>query len=294
MKIFYGNVLFLCCVAVYVGCAGNKVSNDKNIDYSALVNLHKEMNEKHGKTSSYFASIALANEDYDKAYGLYYNECKMGSVIACLNTYYIGEERALTAYDSVAFARDLESSVEKSLAACRNNESIGCVNAFFAFDTLNDDVTFITNVTSLALEGQNNDSIMDKALNLTKKECQNDDATSCFLYSRMLRNIDNYADVDFYINKELDLGYVLAPFVNLPTQSPQSIAYFQRACTLDEALSCNYLAYWFDKYERDSKRAKEFYQKACNLGINNACLDTKKSSKTKELDEVGAPVLNKR
>ncbi|MWV62980.1 hypothetical protein DCO58_01300 [Helicobacter saguini] len=295
-SIFYS--IFLCSVSVFVGCATfekfGEFSNKESQDYSGIVQLHKEMNDKKGKTSSYFASIAVANEDYDKAYGLYYIECKMGSVVACLNAYYIGEERALSAYDSAAFARDLDKSIKQSISACSDNESMGCANVFFAFDALNDDDDFITDVVSTSLKGQNNDKIMDKALYLTQEECDKNDATSCFLYARMSRSIDNYADVDSYINKGLDSGYVLAPFVHLPVQSPQTIDYFQRACTLNEALSCNYVAYWFDKYERDTKRAREFYKKACTLGVDSACLENKIESNKPKTDELGAPVLNRR
>lgn len=310
MKRLYGGINFIFCfiflfgIAIFasfsmVGCGmfgggGATASKSEDLDFSGISTLHQEMNEKKGKTSSYFASISVANGDYDRAYSAYYVECKMGSVIACLNAYYIGEERALSAYDSAAFARDLDTSIQKSIVACDKGESLGCANVFFAFDTLNDNDEFITGVVSASLAGQNNDRFVDKALSMTQKECKANDATSCFLYARMMRSIDNYADVDSIINQGLDLGFVLAPFVYLPTQSPQTINYFQRACTLDEALSCNYVAYWFDKYERDNKRAKEFYKKACGLGVASACDEGKKSTKEIETDEIGAPVLNRR
>lgn len=281
-------------ITLFAGCAANSsVDNYLDEDFSGIVNLHKEMNEKHGKTSSYFASIAIADGDYDKGYGLYYKECKEGSVIACLNAYYVGEERSLAMYDSSAVARDLDKSVRQSIAACQNNESLGCVNVFFAFDTLNDDNTFISNITSAVLEGRNNDAYVDKALNMTKKECQQGDATSCFYHARMLRSMDEYTNVDSLIETGLDLGYVLAPFVRLPMQSPQTIDYFKRACALDEAISCRYMGYWFDAYEGDKAKSREYYKKSCKLGLSSACDDEKATNKVKT-DEVGAPVLNRR
>lgn len=290
-RFFY--FLLICCVGfLFVACAGEKVSNEFKQDYTSITNLHKELNEKHGKTASYFANIAIANEDYDKAYKLLHNECLVGSVLACLNAYYIGEERALSEYDSVQFARELQESIKKSASACNGGESLGCVNVFFAFDALNDNDAFITNSTSGILNSLNNDSVMDKALNLTKRECASDDATSCFYYARMLRSMDTYADVENYVNKALDLGFVLAPFVHLPTQSPLTIDYFKRACALDEALSCRYAAFWFDKYEGDSRSAKQYYAKSCKLGIESSCTETHKTQGS--LDETGSPNINRR
>lgn len=291
-KRFFYFVFACCVVALFAACAGNVANNEFKQDYSSITNLHKEMNEKHGKTSSYFANVAVANEDYDKAYKLLHDECLQGGVLACLNAYYIGEERALSEYDSVKFARELQDSIKKSAAACSGGESLGCVNVFFAFDALNDNDNFITNSTYDILSQLNNDSIVDKALSMTKKECASDDAASCFYYARMVRSMDSYADVESYIDKGLDLGFVLAPFVHLPTQSPLTIDYFKRACALDEALSCRYAAYWFDKYEGDSRSAKQFYAKACKLGIESSCSDSRKNKAP--LDETGSPSINRR
>ena len=54
-----------------------------------------ETNKTTCKTSGYYANVAIADEEYDKAYGLHYKECKLGSVIECLNAYYIGEEKGI-------------------------------------------------------------------------------------------------------------------------------------------------------------------------------------------------------
>lgn len=288
--IFY--MIFSSIAIFFISCASKNAETTINEDFSGIVALHKEMNDKHGKTSSYFANLAIANENYDQAYSLLYKECKVGSTMACLNAYYIGEERALSEYDSQSVARDLQSSVRKGISACSNNESLGCVNVFFAFDALNDNDDFVTSNISSILNTQNNDRIIDKALNLTKQECANNDATSCFYHARILRSMDNYANVEEYINKGLDLGYVLSPFVYLQTQSPLNVDYFKRACSIDEALSCRYVAYWFDKYEGDSKRAAQFYKKACSLGIDSVCTENKKQKS--QIDEVGAPSLQRR
>ncbi|WP_245945681.1 SEL1-like repeat protein [Helicobacter didelphidarum] len=280
----------------FLACTSNsnpKHSQETDNDISGIIQLHKNMNEKHGKTDGYYANLAVADGDYDKSYQLHYQECKLGSVIGCLNAYYIGEERSLRAYDSDSFAIEFDNSIHKSIHACKKNESLGCVNLFFAFDVLNDDDEFVKNIATEALDGHNNDMIVDKALNMTKKECEQDDATSCFFHARMLRIMDSYADVEYYIDKGLDLSYVLAPFVRLPMQSPQTIDYFKRSCALNEALSCRYVAYWFDKYEDDTLKGKQFYKKACNLGLNSACEEATKPVRV-QTDELGSPVINRR
>ena len=287
IKNFY--VLFFAFAFIFTPPAFAKKKEPKE-DITPIVELHQKMNEKHGKTASYYANLYVADGEYDKAYKYYMDECKLGSVMSCLNAYYIGEERALAMYDSPAFVEALQKSIRVSIAACKQGESLGCANVFFAFDALNDENDFITNAVQESVDGFNNESLVDKALKLTKQECGNDDATSCFLYARMQRSIDNYMDVEEYIDKGLDLGYVLAPFVHLPMQSPQTINYFKRSCSLNEALSCKYVAYWFDKYENDTIRANEFYKKACNLGLNSACDNARKSKKAK-LDEMGSPTL---
>lgn len=276
------------------GIFGNKTNeNESSID--EITNLHKVMNEKHGMTSGYYANIAIADEEYDRAYALHYQECKAGSVIECLNAYYVGEERALSNYDSAEFAKNLTESITKNAKACKKDESLGCVNLFFAFEALDDNNDFLKQIIVPYLRGYNDELIADKALNLTKKECAKDDATSCFFYARMLRIMDHYADVDFYVTKGLDLGYAIAPFVRLPMQSPQTIDYFKRSCALNEALSCRYVAYWFDKYENNKALAKSFYQKSCKLGLQVACDEMRNPSKTsQEVDEVGAPVVKHR
>lgn len=297
MKDFFCNLKFVIIIFLYsfisllfVACVQ---SPKKTEDTSGIVALHDDMNKKHGKTPSYYANLAVADGDYDKAYGLYYQECRQGSVIACLNAYYIGEERSLTAYDSVAFGNQLAKSIRQSIEACKHNISLGCVNLFFAFETLDDDDEFVKNIVMPNLKGHNDEQIADKAINMTKKECQQDDAASCFFHARILRTIDHYADVEYFIDKGLDLGFVLAPFVRLPMQSPQTIDYFKRSCVLNEALSCRYVAYWFDNYENNSTRAKEFYKKACSLGLSTACDESRKPLYI-QTDELGSPIINRR
>lgn len=282
---------------LFIACAGvsHDKENEKESGGGEITALHEQMNAKHGMTASYYANIAIADEEYDKAYMLHYQECKAGSVIECLNAYYIGEERALSNYDSAEFARRLTESIMQSGKACKKNESLGCVNLFFAFEALDDNNEFLKQIIMPYVENYNDEMIADKALSLTKKECVKDDATSCFFHARMLRIIDHYADVDYFVTKGLDLGYAIAPFVRLPMQSPQTIDYFKRSCALNEALSCRYVAYWFDKYENNKALAKSFYQKSCKLGLQSACGDARKTSTTpQEVDEVGAPVIKRR
>ncbi|RDU61202.1 sel1 repeat family protein [Helicobacter sp. MIT 14-3879] len=284
--------IFLICFVTACATKDEAKLNEDKISINKMIALHEDMNKKHGLTTSYSANIAVANDEYDKAYKLYYNECRNGSTIDCLNAYYIGEERALEEYNSQIFARQLAISVKQSLKACKSNVSLGCVNVFFAFEALDDNDEFITNAISPVLEGVNDERIVDKTLNLTKKECKNDDATSCFYRARVLRVIDNYADVEYYIDKGLELGYAIAPFVRLPSQSLQNIGYFKRSCALNEALSCRYVAHWLDKYENDYTRAKEFYQKACKLGLESACVESSKGKA--QVDELGSPVIKRR
>ncbi|RDU73742.1 hypothetical protein CQA66_00730 [Helicobacter aurati] len=285
--------IFIMCFTA--SCAKQDAAqyDDPNISTDEIVALHQTMNEKHGLTTSYFASIALANDEYDKAYKLYYQECAKGSTIDCLNAYYIGEERALAEYNSQIFARQLAKSIQQNLKACKNDISLGCVNTFFAFEALDDNEEFLTNTIFPVLEKINDEHIADKTLNLTQKECEDDDGTSCFYHARVLRVIDNYADVEYYIDKGLKLGYALAPFVQLPLQSPQTIGYFKESCQLNEALSCRYVGYWLDKYENDQAHAKSFYQKACKLGLESACIESHKSPQIPK-DELGSPVIPRR
>lgn len=285
--------IFIICFITACMQQNTAQHDDSNINTDGIVALHQTMNEKHGLTTSYFASIALANDEYDKAYKLYYQECEKGSTIDCLNAYYIGEERALTDYNSQAFAKQLAKSIQQSLKACKNNISLGCVNTFFAFEALDDNEEFLTDTISSVLEKVNDEHIADKTLNLTQKECESNDATSCFYHARVLRVIDNYADVEYYIDKGLDLGYALAPFVRLPLQSPQTIGYFKRSCELNEALSCRYVGYWLDKYENDQTHAKGFYQKACKLGLESACIEANRPSQIQK-DELGSPIVPRR
>lgn len=281
-----------------VACAGkSSVDNDSDKEDAVeeIAALHANMNKLHGMTPGYYANIAIADEEYDKAYGLHYKECKLGSVIECLNAYYVGEERALSNYDSIDFAKQLTESIAKNAKACKKGESLGCVNLFFAFEALDDNNEFLKQFIAPSLKNHNDEIIVDKALNLTKKECEKDDATSCFFHARMLRIIDHYADVDYFVTKGLDLGYAIAPFVRLPMQSPQTIDYFKRSCALNEAMSCRYVAYWFDKYENNKSLAKNFYQKSCKLGLQVACDEMNKASKnTQKVDEVGAPIIKRR
>ncbi len=283
-------------IAFLFACASNNVGNTdgsgEHLDDLTL--LHKAMNAKHGRTDSYYANLAVADGDYDRAYVLHQKECVQGSVIECLNAYYVGEERALSNYDSMNFAQQLVNSVEISYKACKRNESLGCVNLFFAFEALDDNNEFIKSIIAPSLEHYNDEIIADKALKLTKKECESDDATSCFFHARMLRIIDHYADVEYFVNKSLDLGYILAPFVRLPMQSPQTISYFKRSCALNEALSCRYVAYWLEKYENNKALAKEFYQKSCKLGLQSACDEMRKVKSGDKVDEVGSPIINRR
>lgn len=300
MKNIYHKLNFIITSAIFsfvfcfiIACGNNnEITPNTHENIDGLIQLHEAMNTKHGKTQSYYANLAIADGDYDKAYSLRYQECKQGSVIECLNAYYAGEERALPAYDSVVFARQLAKSIRQSLYACKQNVSFGCVNVFFAFEALDDDDDFIKNIIETTLKGHNDEMIADKALKLTKKECENNDAASCFFYARISRIIDNYADVKYYINKGLDLGYVLAPFVQLPIQSPQTLDYFKRSCSLNEALSCRYIGYWYEKYVNDKKNARVFYQKACKLGIASSCDNARKPLQV-QVDEVGSPVLNR-
>ncbi|STQ86135.1 hypothetical protein LS73_007610 [Helicobacter muridarum] len=267
--------------------------DDAELDTSEITKLHQEMNEKNGLTNGYFASIAVANDEYDKAYKIYYEECKKGSTISCLDAYFIGEERGLEEYNSEMFTKDLEASVKRSLKACNENISLGCVNTFFAFESLDENDEFLREILYPILEKVNDEHITDKALNLTKKECENDDATSCFYHARILRSIDSYADVDYLVDKNLNLGYALAPFVLLQQQAPQNLAYFKRACDIDEAVSCRYVGYWLEKYENDLSGAKQFYKKACDLGLEQSCIDASKPA-TQKKDELGAPVVPRR
>lgn len=291
------NIFSFFVALFFVACASHSTTTnnkDDNDGFESIVAMHKQMNAKHGMTAGYYANIALADEEYDKAYQLHYKDCINGSVIECLNAYYVGEERALSNYDSAKFAEDLVKSIQQSTKACKKDESLGCVNLFFAFEALDDNNEFLKGIILPHVKDLNDELIVDKAFNLTKKECANDDATSCFYYARMLRIIDHYADVDYYVSKGLDLGYVLAPFVRLPMQSPQTIDYFKRACALSEALSCRYVAYWFDKYENNKSLAKDFYQKSCKLGLQSGCDEGRKSKEEAEVDEVGAPVIKHR
>ena len=290
--------IFPFLIALFFSACASVSSNNKNekeVGADEITALHGTMNSKHGMTSGYYANVAVADEEYNKAYSLHYQECKAGSVIECLNAYYVGEERALSNYDSTEFAKNLTDSIAKNAKACKKNESLGCVNLFFAFEALDDNNEFLKQIITPYLEDYNDETIVDKALSLTKKECEKDDATSCFFHARMLRIIDHYADVDYFVTKGLDLGYAIAPFVRLPMQSPQTIDYFKRSCALNEALSCRYVAYWFEKYENNKTLAKNFYQKSCKLGLQVACDEMRKSSKaTQEVDEVGAPVIKRR
>lgn len=298
MKKVSVNIFAFLMALLLIACAGNSnvdKDDDKEGVAEEIAALHAEMNKLHGKTSGYYANVAIADEEYDKAYGLHYKECKLGSVIECLNAYYIGEERALSNYDSAEFAEDLTKSIVKNGKACKKGESLGCVNLFFAFEALDDNNEFLKQIIAPSLKHYNDEMIVDKALNLTKKECERDDATSCFFHARMLRIIDHYADVDYFVTKGLDLGYAIAPFVRLPMQSPQTIDYFKRSCALNEAMSCRYVAYWFDKYENNKNLAKSFYQKSCKLGLQVACDEMGKTSKAApQVDEVGAPVIKRR
>lgn len=291
------NIFTFLMALFFSACAG--IFGSKASDKEALANeiraLHEAMNAKHGMTSGYYANVAVADEEYDKAYSLHYQECKAGSVIECLNAYYVGEDRALSNYDSTEFAKNLTDSITKNAKACKKDESLGCVNLFFAFEALDDNNEFLKQIIAPFLEDYNDEMIADKALSLTKKECEKDDATSCFFHARMLRIIDHYADVDYFVTKGLDLGYAIAPFVRLPMQSPQTIDYFKRSCLLNEALSCRYVAYWFDKYENNKTLAKNFYQKSCKLGLQIACDEMRKTSNvSQDVDEVGAPVMKRR
>lgn len=286
-------LFFSACAVVSSNKADDGESKESAVN--EIKALHNAMNARHGMTPGYYANIAVADEDYDKAYLLHDKECKAGSTIECLNAYYVGEERALSNYDSTEFAKNLVDSIAKNAKACSKDESLGCVNLFFAFEAMDDSDDFLKQVMSPYLKDYSDGMTTDKALNLTKKECEKDDATSCFFYARILRIIDHYADVDYFVTKGLDLGYAIAPFVRLPMQSPQTIDYFKRSCALNEALSCRYVAYWFDKYENNKTLAKNFYQKSCKLGLQVACDEANKSQKAQQdVDEMGAPVVRRR
>ena len=50
--------------------------------------------------------------------------------------------------------------------------------------------------------------------------------------------------------------------------------YSQKACSLNNALSCTMLGISYDRGEgvvRDYKRAEEYYKKACSLGNAEGC-----------------------
>lgn len=296
MKKISVNIFTFLMSLLLIACVGKfKMDNkqDKE-DLEQISALHADMNRLHGRTPGYYANIAIADEEYDKAYSLHYKECKLGSVIECLNAYYVGEERALSNYDSIEFSKQLTESIVKNGKACKRGESLGCVNLFFAFEVLDDDNEFLKQIILPYLQDYNDEEIVDKALKLTKKECDKNDATSCFFHARMLRIMDHYADVDYFVTKGLDLGYVIAPFVRLPMQSLQTIDYFKRSCAMNEALSCRYVAYWFDNYENNKNLAKNFYQKSCKLGLQAACYDMKASKNTQKVDEVGSPTIKRR
>ena len=292
--------LFHCVGAFFlfffmVSCASKSavVAEDDDISYDGIVALHKDMNDKRGLGSTYHASVAVANEEYDVAYRLYHRECISGSTMDCLSAYFIGEERALSEYNSEAFAELLATSIRRSLRACKDGVSLGCVNVFFAFEAMDDEGSFLYSVISPVLENVDDESIADKTMKLTKKECDEDDATSCFYHSKVLRAMDPYANVDPFIEKGLELGYALSPFVRLPLQSPQTVEYFKQSCGLDEALSCRYVGHWLDKYDNDQENAKIYYKKACDLGLESACMDSSRPTH-EAIDEVGAPVLKPR
>lgn len=276
------------------GCSATKTSAVRNNPhYTELSNMHTELNEKHGRTNSYYATLAAADGYYEKAYALHYKGCKRGSVIECLNTYYVGRYRSLSAYDSKAFANDLKESLDRSLSACDRDISYGCANVFFAFEALNDDDDFISSIITPELSKYSDERIANKALNLTQKECDNNDATSCFLYATILRTMDNYADIGALLQKELKLGYVLAPLI-LINSGAKNIDYFQSICDLDEPLSCRYAAFLFEKYEKDTKSAIKYHKKACSLGMSSSCDDINRIENANKKDETGSPVIERR
>ncbi|PAF51205.1 hypothetical protein BKH43_03090 [Helicobacter sp. 13S00401-1] len=80
-------------------------------------------------------------------------------------------------------------------------------------------------------------------------------------------------------NKDGKSCHILAAYYYDKKDYGKSTKYALKSCSLDEAIACGVAGRAYENGEgvkKDTKKAKLYYKKACNLGLSKGCENAKK------------------